>query len=203
MHYFSPEQARGGYVDEKSDIYSLGIVMYEMVTGTLPFDADNHISVAMKQIQEKPVPPSKRVKNVKISKNYEDIIMKCLEKHQSFRFQNTDELLKKLDALNGNNNPVKDETEIIDSPTIEIPALNDLEENVINIDLIDENSDKAFKSFFSGNEEDENVEKSINNKKITIAAILSALVIAVIGGVFLFKSFLYVRSSGAEFIGKK
>ncbi len=192
VHYFSPEQARGGYVDVKSDIYSLGIVMYEMVTGTLPFDADNHISVAMKQIQEKPVPPSKRVKNVKISKNYEDIIMKCLEKHQSFRFQNTDELLKKLDALNGNNNPVKDETEIIDSPTIEIPALNDLEENVINIDLIDENSDKAFKSFFSGNEEDENVEKSINNKKITIAAILSALVIAVIGGVFLFKSFLYV-----------
>ena len=192
VHYFSPEQARGGYVDEKSDIYSLGIVMYEMITGSLPFDADNHISVAMKQIQEKPVPPSKRMKNVKISKNYEDIIMKCLEKHQSFRFQNTDELLKKLDALNGNIEPVRDETEIIDSPTIEIPALNDVEDNVINIDLIDENSSNAFKSFFSGDTDDENDEKSINNKKITIVAIISALVIAVIGGVILFKSFLYV-----------
>ncbi|MDD2494672.1 MAG: protein kinase, partial [Tissierellia bacterium] len=47
VHYFSPEQARGGYVDEKSDIYSLGIVMYEMITGVVPFDADNHITVAM------------------------------------------------------------------------------------------------------------------------------------------------------------
>ena len=192
VHYFSPEQARGGYVDEKSDIYSLGIVMYEMITGALPFDADNHISVAMKQIQEKPVLPSKRVKSVKISKKYEDIIMKCLEKHQSFRFQNIDELLKKLNALNGNIEPVKDEMEIIDSPTIEIPALNDVEENVINIDLIDENSSSAFKSFFSGDMDDENDEKSINNKKITIAAIISALVIAVIGGGILFKSFMYV-----------
>ena len=166
--------------------------MYEMITGTLPFDADNHISVAMKQIQEKPVLPSKRVKSVKISKKYEDIIMKCLEKHQSFRFQNIDELLKKLNALNGNIEPVKDEMEIIDSPTIEIPALNDVEENVINIDLIDENSSSAFKSFFSGDMDDENDEKSSNNKKITIAAIISALVIAVIGGVILFKSFMYV-----------
>ena len=83
--------------------------MYEMITGVLPFDADNHISVAMKQIQEKPLPPSKKVKNIDISKAYEDIIMKCLEKHQSFRFQNIDELLKKLDALNGNNEPEKNE----------------------------------------------------------------------------------------------
>ena len=193
VHYFSPEQARGGYVDEKSDIYSLGVVMYEMITGTLPFDADNHISVAMKQIQEKPVLPSKRSKNIKISKNYEDIIMKCLEKHQSFRFQNTDELLKKLETLNGNNEPVKaDDIEIIDSPTIEIPALNDVEDNVINIDLIDENSSSAFKSFFSGDIEEENDEKNNNNKKITIAAIISALLIAVIGGIIVFRSFLYV-----------
>lgn len=194
VHYFSPEQARGGYVDEKSDIYSLGIVMYEMITGVLPFDADNHISVAMKQIQEKPVLPSKKVKNISISKAYEDIIMKCLEKHQSFRFQNIDELLKKLNAVNGNIEPEKSENEIIDSPTIVIPALTDLEEdNVINIELVDESSDKAFKSFFGGEEPEEvNEKKHKNNKKITIAAILSALVIAVIGGVIVFKALMYV-----------
>ena len=185
VHYFSPEQARGGYVDDKSDIYSLGIVMYEMITGVLPFDADNHISVAMKQIQEKPVLPSMKVKNINITKSYEDIIMKCLEKHQSFRFQNIDELLKKLDSINGNiEQPKKTEEEIIDSPTVVIPAITGLEEeNVINIDLVDENSDKAFKSFFGG---EVDTEKQVetkknnnnNNKKITIAAIISALVIA-------------------------
>ncbi len=203
VHYFSPEQARGGYVDEKSDIYSLGIVMYEMITGYLPFDADNHISVAMKQIQEKPELPSKKIKNLNISKEYEDIIMKCLEKHQSFRFQNTEELLNKLRALNngnGNNETKKTEEEIIDSPTIVIPALTDVEEeNVINIDLIDENSNNAFKSFFGEDAEeksDKNLDKNetnnAKNKKITIVAILSALVLAVIGGIIAFNAFFYV-----------
>lgn len=195
VHYFSPEQARGGYVDEKSDIYSLGIVMYEMITGVLPFDADNHISVAMKQIQEKPVLPSKKVKNINISKAFEDIIMKCLEKHQSFRFQNIDELLKKLSSLNGSIEHKKTEEEIIDSPTIVIPAITDVEENnVINIDLVDENSNNAFKSFFGQDEKDDeqNKAKKHINKKITLAAVLSALIIAVIGGVIAFKSFMYV-----------
>ncbi len=208
VHYFSPEQARGGYVDEKSDIYSLGIVMYEMITGVVPFDADNHISVAMKQIQEKPVPPSKKVKNLQISKGLEDIIMKSLEKHQSFRFQNVEELIKKIDSLHGGSKAEENETEIIDSPTMVIPAINaelNDEDNVINIDIIDENSDKAFKSFFGEDTEEENSNMKQNNEKnqvsdeekkknikITIAAVLSALVVAVIGGVIAFKAIMYV-----------
>ena len=204
VHYFSPEQARGGYVDEKSDIYSLGIVMYEMITGVVPFDADNHISVAMKQIQEKPVHPSKKIKNIQISKAFEDIIMKCLEKHQSFRFQNIEELIKKLDSLNGFSGVGRIEEEIIDSPTIVLPVINaDLNDdinrnNTIEIDLIDENSNKAFKNFFG--EEDEqksNIRdnKKNNNKKntkITVAAVLSALAVAVIGGIIAFKAIMYV-----------
>lgn len=208
VHYFSPEQARGGYVDDKSDIYSLGIVMYEMITGVVPFDADNHISVAMKQIQEKPLPPSKKVKNLQISKGFEDIIMKCLEKHQSFRFQNTDELIRKLDSLNGFSSAVKTEEEIIDSPTMVLPVLGDMKENkVIDIDIIDQESDNAFKSFFGETDSSVNHEKNNkkkaktdmedkneknNNTKITIAAVLSALVVALIGGVIAFKAFLYV-----------
>lgn len=210
VHYFSPEQARGGYVDDKSDIYSLGIVMYEMITGVVPFDADNHISVAMKQIQEKPIPPSKKIKNLQISKGLEDIIMKCLEKHQSFRFQNVEELIKKLDSLNGFNTAKHNDEEIIDSPTMVIPAINaELnEDKVINIDLVDE-SDKAFKSFFGEETEDENINKKNNNKidnkknkanneekkknrNITIAAILSALAIALLGGVLVLKAIMYV-----------
>ena len=57
VHYFSPEHARGGYTDAKSDLYSLGVVMYEMVTGKVPFDADTPVSVALKHMQEDPVPP--------------------------------------------------------------------------------------------------------------------------------------------------
>lgn len=212
VHYFSPEQARGGYVDEKSDIYSLGIVMYEMITGIVPFDADNHISVAMKQIQEKPVAPSKKIKNLQISKNYEDIIMKCLEKHQSFRYQSVEELISKLDSVyfNGVN---KNDEEIIDSPTMVIPVINDDiddindEQDVINIDLVDENSDKAFKIFFEEEPEEESKikkkkKKNDNNKisdeekkkniKITIAAVLSALAIAVIGGAVALRAIMYV-----------
>lgn len=206
VHYFSPEQARGGYVDDKSDIYSLGIVMYEMITGVVPFDADNHISVAMKQIQEKPLPPSKKIKNLQISNGLEDIIMKCLEKHQSFRFQNVEELIKKIDSLYEFNTSEKKEEEIIDSPTIVIPAINaDLnDDNIINIELVDE-SDKAFKNFFGENAEEENLKKKKDtdtnkvsdeekkkNRKITIAAVLSALVLAVIGGAFALKAILYV-----------
>ena len=75
VHYFSPEQARGGYVVEKSDIYSLGIVMYEMVTGRVPFDGDTTVAVAIQHLQEEMTPPSVYAKNLPIS--MEKIILKA------------------------------------------------------------------------------------------------------------------------------
>ena len=138
VHYFSPEQARGGYVDEKSDIYSLGVVMYEMVTGVVPFDADNHISVAMKHIQDAVVPPSQKISYISVSKGLEAVILKCLEKHQSYRYQNASELLKDLYLLQKNlahdvkiSNRYLDD---IDSPTIIMPKINSkmLDDNDIN-----------------------------------------------------------------------
>ena len=73
VHYFSPEQARGNYVDERSDIYSLGITMYEMVTGRVPFDADTPVSVALKHMQEDPVEP--KVLNSSIPMSLNKIIL--------------------------------------------------------------------------------------------------------------------------------
>ena len=78
VHYFSPEQARGGYIDTKSDLYSLGIVMYEMATGVVPFEGDSAISVALKHIQEKVKPP--REFNSNIPKSLQDIIEKAIER---------------------------------------------------------------------------------------------------------------------------
>lgn len=94
VHYFSPEHAKGGYTDEKSDIYSLGVVMYEMATGKLPFDADSAVSVALKHIQEVPAEPKKLNPNVSIALN--QIIMKAMEKSTALRYQNATELLKDI-----------------------------------------------------------------------------------------------------------
>ena len=94
MHYFSPEHARGGYTDEKSDLYSLGVVMYEMLTGKVPFDADTAVSVALKHMQEEPTPPIEV--NSKIPSAVNDIIMKALRKDTNLRYQNATAMLMDL-----------------------------------------------------------------------------------------------------------
>ena len=94
VHYFSPEHARGGYTDAKSDLYSLGVVMYEMLTGRLPFDADTPVSVALKHMQEEPIEPIEI--NEKIPSAVNDIIMKALRKDTNLRYQSATEMLKDL-----------------------------------------------------------------------------------------------------------
>lgn len=83
-HYLSPEQARGGFTDERSDIYSLGVCMYEMITGKVPFDADTTVAVAMQHLQRDPVPPSSIVEE--LPKSVEYIILRAMRKEQSQRY---------------------------------------------------------------------------------------------------------------------
>ena len=94
VHYTSPEQARGGFSDAKSDIYSLGITMYEMITGELPFDGDSTVSIALKHLQEDIVPPSELVPEIPYS--LEQIIMKCTQKSADRRYANVAALARDL-----------------------------------------------------------------------------------------------------------
>ncbi len=97
VHYFSPEQARGGFIDEKSDLYSLGIALYEMVTGKVPFDGDSPVAVALKHIQEMPLEPHKIVPSLPYGVN--EIIMKAIQKEQNMRYQSATEMLGDLNTV--------------------------------------------------------------------------------------------------------
>ncbi len=97
VHYFSPEQARGSYVDERSDIYSLGIVLYEMLTGQVPFDGDNPVQVALMHINDDIIPPSKLVPGIPPA--LEKLVMKATDKFQSNRYKSADELLEDLQNI--------------------------------------------------------------------------------------------------------
>lgn len=99
VHYFSPEQAKGGSIGIKSDIYSAGVVLYEMVTGKVPFEGETPIAVALKQIQEEPVPPSKL--NPQIPPEVERIILRAMEKDVFMRYNSAGEMGRELHKVSG------------------------------------------------------------------------------------------------------
>ena len=97
VHYISPEQAKGELSDEKSDIYSIGVMLYEMTTGTLPFDADSPVSVALKQIQSQAKRP--RAINPDIPEGLEDITIRAMQKDPARRYQSAAEMLRDIDEF--------------------------------------------------------------------------------------------------------
>lgn len=99
VHYFSPEQARGAFTDQRTDIYSFGIVFYEMLTGKRPFVGENPVTIAMKHIQEDITPPGEL--NEDISEGVERVVLKCTMKKQAERYQNVEEIITDLKSTAG------------------------------------------------------------------------------------------------------
>lgn len=123
VHYIAPEQARGDYTDEKTDIYSVGVMLYEMLTGRLPFEADNAVSVAIMQLQTDPKPP--REINPSIPEGLEEITLKAMQKDPALRYQSAGEMLRDIEEFRRNPSARFQYQYFIDEkPTKYIDAIN-------------------------------------------------------------------------------
>ncbi|MGN0480747.1 MAG: Stk1 family PASTA domain-containing Ser/Thr kinase [Lachnospiraceae bacterium] len=187
VHYISPEQARGGYSDEKSDIYSFGITLYEMLTGIVPFDGDNTVAVAVRHIQDDIVPPSQVAEDVPIS--VDKIVLKCTSKKPDMRYQNATDLIADLKkslvmpdvdfvkmipayAMSGvsrANAGITGEDSSVVSPSGENSA--DLEENNFKADTSDvDNDDRDFLDDLSDDDDDDDFDLLNERKARTYSA---------------------------------
>lgn len=139
VHYISPEQAKGELTDEKTDIYSVGVMLYEMLTGTLPFEAESAVSVAIMQLQSEPKLPS--TINPSIPRGIEQITMRAMRKEANERYSSAAEMLRDLERFKRDPDLVFDTPVFVDdSPTKFVDDLNDNEDGD---DEEDKSSDKA------------------------------------------------------------
>lgn len=172
VHYFSPEQARGAYVDERSDIYSLGIVLYEMLTGKVPFDGDNPVSIALMHIND-PMPSlNKEVPG--IPPQLEKIVNKATEKYQSNRYKTVDEMIKDLDDIEFITKVMGKDAFVVDSPDTDEEARYKKEQSSEKEYVTDVKPVKK--------ERRKTDSKSSNEKnKMTMFIIIGAVIVAIAG----------------------
>ena len=158
-HYFSPEQAKGSYVDYRTDLYSLGIVLYEMVTGEVPFDGDSPVTVAVKHIQETAMEPKVLTPEIPDALNY--LIMKAISKEPSNRYQTAIEFIEDLEKIKNN----EDFTVMMDRVDVDDSGFTRVMNPIIDEDLA---KDKINKNNIQNNNEDlEYDEEEIEEEKET------------------------------------
>ncbi len=178
VHYASPEQARNGFIDTKSDIYSLGIVMYEMVTGRVPFHGDTVVSVALQHLQEEIVLPSVFAPEIPIS--FEKIILKCVQKSPDRRYATIDDLI--VDLKKALINPDEDFV-VMDMITAQAEATHMSTEEIDPRDITDTPAEDIDEDALLGDGEDEDEDAFLSpkmEKAITVFGIVFFVLVAVL-----------------------
>ncbi len=171
VHYFSPEQARGAYVDERSDIYSLGIVLYEMLTGKVPFDGDNPISIALMHINDPMPPVSAEVPG--IPPQLEKIIMKATDKYQTNRYRTADEMIEDLDNI-------EFITKVMGQKAFTIAGEEEKEQPAVSVHPERERTHRKSEPAGNTEESDKTLERA---NKISTGFIIGAVAVLVIAGI--------------------
>ncbi len=188
VHYASPEQARNGYVSNRSDIYSLGIVMYEMVTGRVPFDGDSTVAVAIKHLQDEMESPAKYAEDLPVS--LEKIILKCTQKSADRRYDSMEDLLVDLrkSLLSPNEDFVtmvpynQDKTRVLsDDEVKEIQESNTVTQDEDDDD--EEDKDGKYAYIYEDDDDDEDDEEDdgfLNPKMEKLVNVLRIVIIIII-----------------------
>ena len=171
-HYLSPEQAKGSFIDCRTDLYSLGVVLYEMVTGNLPFQADTAVTIALKHLQEEVVPPKNL--NSKVPDSLNQLILKAMEKEPVKRYQSAKEMIADLQKIKDDPNAKIDKKEEDNDHTIIMSAVTP---PMSNKEKTNNNEDEEYDDDDDYYEEDEEKMSAKKSKiiKIAIGAILVLL----------------------------
>lgn len=185
VHYFSPEQARGKYVDEKSDVYSLGIVLYEMLTGEVPFDGENPVEIALMHINEDIKPPSQIIDNVPPA--LEKIILKATDKYQTNRYENAEVMFEDLNNVDFLSKKIGDNILMEGADRRKKPVkINDENEEKLNAIISDKGGKKSSKNKSKSSNEKSKFKKALP----WIIALIALIIVGAVGGYFLSSKFL-------------
>ena len=182
-HYLSPEQAKGTYIDFRSDLYSFGIVLYEMVTGRLPFEGDSPVTVALKHLQEEPVPP-KNI-NPAIPDSLNKLILKAIQKEPIKRYQNAKEIIQDLQKIQENPDVIigQNKSNIDNDSTIVMTPINT--NNTSHISKLEDDyyDDEDYDDYDDEEDKPKKKKNKTGLKKtlIVIGAILAILLLGSVG----------------------